>query len=55
MTAPKPRDPIKPGSTRLLLVAIRGGTDIVLARNRTRRLAELLGFDTQDQTRITCR
>src|SRR4029077_1795057 len=28
-------------------------TDIVLVRSRTRRLAELIGFDSQDQTRIT--
>ena len=53
MTPQKYPEPVKPAATRLLLVAIRGGTDIVLARNRTRRLAELLGFDTQDQTRIT--
>jgi signal transduction histidine kinase/CheY-like chemotaxis protein len=38
---------------RLLLVALERETDIVLARKRTRKLAELLGFDTQDQTRIT--
>ncbi|MEJ0020107.1 MAG: ATP-binding protein [Acetobacteraceae bacterium] len=39
--------------TSLLRVAIAVETDIVLVRSRTRRLAELLGFDTQDQTRIT--
>ncbi|MDB5409316.1 MAG: signal transduction histidine kinase [Rhodospirillales bacterium] len=38
---------------RLLLAALEQETDIVLVRKRTRRLAELLGFDAQDQTRIT--
>jgi signal transduction histidine kinase/CheY-like chemotaxis protein len=37
----------------LLQIAIAGETDIVLVRSRTRRLAELIGFDAQDQTRIT--
>jgi signal transduction histidine kinase/CheY-like chemotaxis protein len=37
----------------LLTIAIAAETDIVLARSRTRRLAELIGFDAQDQTRIT--
>jgi signal transduction histidine kinase/CheY-like chemotaxis protein len=40
-------------NARLLLVALEHETDIVLVRKRTRRLAELLGFDRQDQTRIT--
>jgi len=40
-------------NTRLLMIAIAAETDIVLVRKRTRRLAELIGFDTQDQTRIT--
>jgi signal transduction histidine kinase/CheY-like chemotaxis protein len=40
-------------SARLLLIAIATETDVVLVRKRTRRLAELLGFDAQDQTRIT--
>ena len=40
-------------NTRLLLVAIGAETDIVLVRKRTRRLAELIGFEGQDQTRIT--
>jgi len=40
-------------NTRLLLVALEREPDIVLARKRTRHLAELLGFDRQDQTRIT--
>ncbi|HEX2940287.1 MAG TPA: ATP-binding protein, partial [Rhodopila sp.] len=39
--------------TRLLRTAIAAETDIVLVRRRTRRLAELLGFDRQEQTRIT--
>ena len=38
---------------RLLLVALEREPDIVLIRKRTRRIAELLGFDRQDQTRIT--
>jgi signal transduction histidine kinase/DNA-binding response OmpR family regulator len=38
---------------RLLLISIGAETDIVLVRKRTRRLAELLGFEAQDQTRIT--
>ncbi len=37
----------------LLQVAIAAETDIVQVRSRTRRLAELVGFDLQDQTRIT--
>jgi signal transduction histidine kinase/CheY-like chemotaxis protein len=40
-------------NTRLLLVALEREPDIVLVRKRTRRLAELLGFERQDQTRIT--
>ena len=38
---------------RILLVAIASETDVVLVRKRTRRLAELIGFEMQDQTRIT--
>lgn len=38
---------------RLLTVAIERETDIILARQRTRQIAGLLGFDPQDQTRIT--
>src|SRR5215472_3138438 len=38
---------------RLLLVALEREPDIVLIRKRTRRIAELLSFDRQDQTRIT--
>ncbi len=40
-------------NARLLLVALDREPDIVLVRKRTRLLAELLGFDRQDQTRIT--
>ena len=40
-------------SPRLLLISIGVETDIVLVRKRTRRLAELIGFEAQDQTRIT--
>ena len=39
-------------NTRLLIV-IATETDIVVARKRTRRLAELIGYDRQDQTRVT--
>lgn len=40
-------------SWRLLTIAIERETDIVLVRQRARRIAELVGFDTQDQTRFT--
>jgi signal transduction histidine kinase/CheY-like chemotaxis protein len=40
-------------SWRLLTVAIERETDIVLVRQRARRIAELVGFDTQGQTRFT--
>ena len=40
-------------NARLLVVALEREPDIVLVRKRTRRVAELLGFDRQDQTRIT--
>lgn len=40
-------------TVRLLRLPLSGETDIVLARKRTRRLAELIGFEAQDQTRIT--
>lgn len=36
----------------LLTVELRYEHDVVLARQRTRRLAELLGFDSQDRTRL---
>jgi signal transduction histidine kinase/DNA-binding response OmpR family regulator len=40
-------------NARLLRMALEREPDIVLIRKRARRLAELLGFDRQDQTRIT--
>ncbi len=40
-------------STRILSIAIERDTDIILARERTRTIAQFLGFDGQDQTRIT--
>ena len=39
-------------SVTLLTLQIRLEPDVVLARQRARQLAELLGFDTQEQTRI---
>lgn len=39
-------------SLPILSVAIRYERDIVLARQRARHIAELLGFESQDQTRI---
>jgi anti-sigma regulatory factor (Ser/Thr protein kinase) len=38
---------------RILTVALERETDIVIARQRTRKIASLAGFDTHDQTRIT--
>lgn len=38
---------------RLLTLNLEQETDIIPARRRTRKVCELLGFDTQDQTRIT--
>jgi signal transduction histidine kinase/CheY-like chemotaxis protein len=40
-------------NARLLVLALEAETDIVLVRKRARRLAELVGFEAQDQTRIT--
>jgi signal transduction histidine kinase/DNA-binding response OmpR family regulator len=40
-------------SIRLLTVAIRYEQDVVAARQRARQIAELLGFDQQDQVRIS--
>jgi signal transduction histidine kinase/CheY-like chemotaxis protein len=40
-------------NARLLRLALDAEPDIVLLRKRTRLIAELLGFDRQDQTRIT--
>jgi len=39
-------------STRILSLALHAERDVVLARQRARQIAGLLGFDTQDQTRI---
>ena len=39
-------------SLRLLSIGIGNERDVVTARQRARQLAELLGFDGQDQTRI---
>ena len=36
----------------LLTLEIRAEHDVVLARQRARQVAELLGFDRQDQTRV---
>src|SRR4051812_8168282 len=40
-------------TSRLLRVALESDGDIVLARRRTRRIVELLGYDRHTQTRIT--
>jgi len=39
-------------SLRVLTVALKFEDDIVLARQRSRQIARLLGFESQDQTRI---
>jgi signal transduction histidine kinase/CheY-like chemotaxis protein len=39
-------------SHRVVTVALKFEDDVVLARQRARQLARLLGFDAQDQTRI---
>ncbi len=39
-------------SERVLTVAVKYEDDVVIARQRARQLARLLGFDAQDQTRI---
>ena len=36
----------------LLTLMVRSQRDVVLARQRARQLAGLVGFDTQDQTRL---
>src|SRR6202790_352857 len=40
-------------SVRILSVSIRSEHDTVAARQRARQIARLLGFDSQDQTRIS--
>src|SRR5215471_17278319 len=37
---------------RILTVSINHESDVVLARQRARQIAGLLGYDAQDQTRI---
>jgi len=37
---------------RILMVTLQRESDMVLARQRARQIAEMLGFETQDQTRI---
>ena len=39
--------------TRLVSVAIERETDVIVVRQRARKVAALLGFDAQEQTRIT--
>ncbi len=39
-------------STSIMTVALRYEDDVVAARQRTRQIAGLIGFDAQDQTRI---
>ena len=39
-------------NTPLLRIQLRRGEDVVLARRRTRQIAEHLGFDGQDQVRL---
>jgi len=36
----------------IITLAVDIEADVVNARQRTRRISELLGFDTQDQTRV---
>ena len=42
----------KPTSKPVLSMEIRLEHDVVLVRQRARQIAGLLGFETQDQTRI---
>src|SRR5215831_2972571 len=45
---------VHPGrGMRILNVTIQHEPDVVLARQRARQIAQLLGFETQDQTRIS--
>ena len=37
---------------RILMVTLQRESDLVLTRQRARQIAEMLGFETQDQTRI---
>src|SRR5689334_12895214 len=42
-----------PRLTPLIAVELAADHDVVLARQRARQVAGLVGFDSQDQTRIT--
>src|SRR3569832_1702970 len=48
----KSQIPHRSMSTTILTLEIRLEQDVVMTRQRTRQLAELLGFETQDQTRL---
>src|ERR687886_574572 len=48
----KSQIPHRSMSTTILTLEIRFEQDVVMTRQRTRQLAELLGFETQDQTRL---
>ena len=37
---------------RILMVTLQREQDVVLTRQRARQIAQVLGFDAQDQTRI---
>jgi len=41
-----------PNSKTMLTLVVRYEPDIVIARQRTRQIADLLGFESQDQTRL---
>ena len=42
----------KGSTSRLLTVSLAGETDFLLARQRAKQIAEIVGFENQDQTRI---
>jgi signal transduction histidine kinase/ActR/RegA family two-component response regulator len=42
----------KPAALKLLTVSLSVETDLILARQRAKQIADVLGFETQDQTRI---
>lgn len=48
----KSQIPHRSMSTTILTLEIRFEQDVVMTRQRTRQLAELLGFESQDQTRL---
>lgn len=43
---------LKTANSRLLTVTLHSEIDFLLARQRAKQIAEVLGFETQDQTRI---